>query len=155
LSGLPAGVANAEMTSLVNTGNLTFDANKVGSSALYFGLFGATMGGVGHGLSEGAKWLTQDGSGKSSEAYARAMPDEARPDTRVNPEAPKGKFNIPETGNIELGKMMRETPFEDQIQLVQEVLASRPKVPAGSWMRLIAAEDMPQFLRAMDQMYPD
>ena len=50
---------------------------------------------------------------------------------------------------------MRETPLADQIQLVQDVIAARPQVPVGSWMRLIEPSDMPQFLRAVHQMYPE
>jgi hypothetical protein len=64
-------------------------------------------------------------------------------------------FDIPETGNIELGQLMRKLSPSDQISLVQQVIEARPHVPIGSWMRLIEPEDMAQFLRATDQMFPN
>jgi hypothetical protein len=142
LSGLPAGIVNAEVTSLQNHGQLA-TAQDVTSSALYYGALGALMTGSGRGLADAVKsrnWLTERAESADivPTAAARAK-----------------QFNIPETGNIELGRMMRETAPADQIALVQQVIASRPQVPLGSWMRLIAKEDMPTFLRAGHQMYPE
>jgi len=170
LSGIPAGIANAEATSLVNGNGLSFSPSTVGKSALYYGLFGATMGGVAHGLTEGGvrvkNWLSTDVSASEMAGARLGAPSEfetVEPRNASQPVAgdrvavpkPPSAFNIPETGNIDLGRLMKETPPADQIQMLQEVFTGRPKVPVGSWMRLIEPEDMPQFLRAIDQSFPD
>lgn len=154
LSGLPGGVVNAEATSLAN-GQGFANGQDVASSALYYSAFGILMSGAGHGLTEAVKarsWLT-DNSAQSRPQMEQ--PAKTAADEGPAPSPGTRQFNIPETGNIELGQMMRETPSGDQIALVQQVIASRPEVPMGSWMRLIAKGDMAQFLRASDQMYPD
>jgi hypothetical protein len=151
LSGLPAGVANAELTSLTNGHGLTFDSKTVGSSALYYGLFGATMSGAMHGLVSAV-----EGGRNTAVREPASITPLAESSLKPPADAATAKpFNIPESGYVELGKMMRQTPAEDQIRLVQQVVESRPGVPVGSWMRLIEPQDMPQFLRAIDQMYPD
>ncbi len=178
LSGIPAGLVDAETTSLVNGKGLTFDPSTLGKSALYYGAFGATMGGVTHGLAEGQtrakNWLSEHSTTQGSEATLNdtrpavrqasqaeaetASTDKAQTSPLQNADAAGAQprsFNIPETANIELGQMMREVAPADQIRLVQEVIASRPKVPVGSWMRLIEPQDMQTFLRAVDQAYPD
>ncbi len=166
LSGIPAGIANAEATSLVNGKGVTFDPSTIGKSAAYYGLFGATMGGVAHGLTEGGlnakSWLAENTAKRGTQSpletpsSTQARPsDVATTDAVVAQTTSPRSFNIPETGNIELGRLMQETPLADQIQLVQDVITARPQVPVGSWMRLIEPNDMPQFLRAIHQMYPD
>ena len=57
-------------------------------------------------------------------------------------------FDIPETGMVTLGELMRGTPPELHTQLLQQVWDSRPGVPVGSWMRLIHPEDTTTFLEA-------
>ncbi len=183
LSGLPAGFVDAQVTSLVNGRGFNTDATSIGKTMGYYGLFGATMGGVAHGIEHGVPkargWFAEKYGGKAAETPSAKTADGVRTsEAATNIEAIRDaepattaeklvastpaaaevrqpvKFNIPETGNIELGQMMRGLSSADQIRLVQEVIASRPNVPAGSWMRLIAEEDMAQFLRAIDQMYP-
>ncbi len=158
LSGMPAGVVNAEVTSLVNGRGFTLNPYTLGSSAMYYGAFGAAMGGVTHGLegigrSRSASALETSTRGR--EQTVRPVSEELPPTSSAPSTTPRTtSFDIPKAGNVELGKLMRETPLADQIRLVQEVVASRPQVPVGSWMRMIATEDMPQFLRAIDAMYP-
>lgn len=223
MSGVPGGIVNAEMTSLVNRNGLTFDVRTLGKSALYYGAFGAAMGGITHGMTKGGEmtrswWNESPTNAKTQaapveaatndvvpkntapvEAVAKdvvpknaapvedvtknAAPIESAPKDAIRKgvapanntpveavsvepapaEAVRGsgvpntepiKFNIPETGNIELGRMMRDLPAADQIRLAQEVFKCRPNVPVGSWMRLISAEEMPNFLRAAEQLYP-
>ncbi|CAN5179170.1 hypothetical protein BH10CYA1_BH10CYA1_60950 [soil metagenome] len=153
LSGAPGGIVNAEVTSLVNGRGLTFDAGTLGKSALYYGAFGAAMGGIGHGVAKGSEMARSWWTNSSADAGSRTAPTEAV-DGVSGPKSAPAKFNIPETGNIELGSMMRDLSPADQIRLVQEVVKSRPSVPVGSWMRLIGAEEMPNFLRATDQLFP-
>lgn len=177
MSGAPGGIVNAEMTSLVNGRGLTFDAGTLGKSALYYGAFGAAMGGVTHGVAKGSEMTRSWWKESSANTKTQASQTEVAPAEPVSADAVKRaggansepadavkragganseptKFNIPETGNVELGRMMRDLPAADQIRLVQEVIKSRPNVPVGSWMRLISAEEMPNFLRATEQMYP-
>jgi len=154
LSGLPGGVANVELTSLMNGKGLNLDANTVGSSALYYGLFGATIGGVMHGLSRATESGSKPGAQEpaAAETQNRVEPGGQLKGARTEADV---AIKIPETGFVELGQLMRQTPFENQIGLVQKVLTVRPDVPLGSWMRLVAPEDMPQFLRAVDQLHPE
>lgn len=159
LSGIPGGLVNAEATSLVNGKGFTLDPYTLGSSALYYGAFGAAMGGTAHGLVKAVEGtqnlLAKSGSSDLDWKLGRiASADKTQPEPEVAGATKAKTFDIPKDGFVDLGKLMRETPAEDQIALVQQVVASRPTVPAGSWMRLIAPEDMVQFLRAIDQMYP-
>lgn len=164
MSGVPGGIVNAEMTSLVNRNGLTFDVRTLGKSALYYGAFGAAMGGITHGMTKGSEMTRSWWNESSANAKtANNTPVEAVSVELAPAEAVRGsgvpntepiKFNIPETGNIELGRMMRDLPAADQIRLAQEVFKCRPNVPVGSWMRLISAEEMPNFLRAAEQLYP-
>lgn len=64
-------------------------------------------------------------------------------------------FDIPETGMVTLGELMRGTPPELHTQLLQQVWDSRPGVPVGSWMRLIHPEDTTSFLRSGNRLYPN
>lgn len=63
-------------------------------------------------------------------------------------------FNIPESGNVDLGRLMRETAPTDHVALINELTAKHPKVPMGSWMRLIEPADIPNFLRATETVFP-
>jgi|GEM_PF-2262208 len=65
------------------------------------------------------------------------------------------KFDIPETGLIDLGTMFKATAPEDQAALMKAIVEARPKVPVGSWMRHIEPSEMEAFLRASYQNYPD
>ncbi len=168
LSGLPAGFVDAQANSLVNGKGFNTDVVDVGKTMGYYGLFGATMGGVAHGAQEygprARMWLSENLPKRNifapSENVFRSpntpRPVEAEPiiktaDTQV--QQPK-KFNIPETGMIDLGKMLQEAAPADRIALIQNVFKSRPQVPVGSWMRHIEEPHMETFLRAGHQMYP-
>ncbi len=167
LSGLPAGFVDAQATSLVNGKGLNTDVVDVGKSMGYYGLFGATMGGVAHGAQEygprARMWLTdnmQKLRTQAQEANVFRSPNTLRPTEAVQKSAeatvgqPK-KFNIPENGMIDLGKMIQEAAPADRLALIQEVIKARPQVPVGSWMRHIEEPHMEAFLRAGHQMYPE
>jgi hypothetical protein len=69
-----------------------------------------------------------DGGGAKVETRSR---DTARGATGADQPAKGDSFNIPATGQIDLARLMRETPAADQMALLQEVLRSRPQVPYG------------------------
>jgi hypothetical protein len=159
LAGLPAGFVDAQANSLVNGKGLNTDIVDVGKTMGYYGLFGATMNGIAHGAQEyGPRtrmWLSDALASKGT----RGEPAETlRSGGAFRPEAAEAvqpkKFNVPETGMLDLGKMISETPAADRIALLQEVFKTRSQVPLGSWMRLIEPAHMETFLRAGHELYP-
>ncbi|MBA3992157.1 MAG: hypothetical protein C0469_01430 [Cyanobacteria bacterium DS2.3.42] len=64
------------------------------------------------------------------------------------------KFDIPETGFVDLGNMIKNAAPEDRVALVKEALAKHPDVAIGSWMRLIEPSEMETFLRAANELDP-
>jgi hypothetical protein len=169
LSGLPAGFVDAQASSLMNGKGINTDVVEVGKSMGYYGLFGATMGGAAHGAQEygprARMWLSENMPKLGTQAPAENIfrspqtlrPTEAEPIQKVAEvpiQQPK-KFNIPENGIIDLGKMIQEAAPADRIALIQEVIKARPQVPVGSWMRHIEEPHMEAFLRAGHQMYPE
>jgi len=159
LAGLPAGFVESQANSLVNGKGFNTDIVDVGKNMAYYGLFGAAMGGISHGAQEygprARMWLSDAISNKG----IKAEPAETlRSANALRPEnaqtiQPK-KFNIPETGMLDLGKMISEAAPAERIALMQEVFKTRPQVPLGSWMRLIEPAHMESFLRAGHELYP-
>lgn len=159
LSGLPAGFVDAQANSLVNGKGFNTDVVEIGKTMGYYGLFGATMGGIAHGAQEygprARMWLSETMSNKglkSEPAEILRSPNSLRPEAAETVQ-PK-RFNIPETGMLDLGKMISETAAADRIALMQEVFKTRPQVPLGSWMRLIEPAYMESFLRAGHELFP-
>ncbi len=168
LSGLPAGFVDAQANSLVNGKGFNTDFVDVGKTMGYYGLFGATMGGVAHGAQEygprARMWLSENLPKRNifapSENVFRSpntpRPVEAEPvqKTADTPIQKPKTFNIPESGMIDLGKMIQDAAAADRVALIQAVVKSRPQVPVGSWLRHIEPPHMETFLRATHQLHP-
>lgn len=159
LAGLPAGFVESQANSLVNGKGFNTDIVDVGKNMAYYGIFGAAMGGITHGAQEygprARMWLSDALSNKGIKAEPAEILRSAnalRPETTqtIQPR----KFNIPENGMLDLGKMISEAAPAERIALMQEVFKARPQVPLGSWMRLIEPAHMESFLRAGHELYP-
>lgn len=159
LAGLPAGFVESQANSLVDGKGFNTDIVDVGKNMAYYGMFGAAMGGITHGAQEygprARMWLSDALSNKGVKAEPAEIlrsANASRPETTQTIQA--RKFNIPENGMLDLGKMISEAAPADRIALMQEVFKTRPQVPLGSWMRLIEPAHMESFLRAGHELYP-